>query len=50
LVFNDHEDRGRRLVFAAFGVAIWYQARKGRKKSAVKLAVWLGLSNRIVLV
>jgi len=31
------------LVLAAFGVAIWYQARKGRKKTVVKLALWLAL-------
>ena len=29
------------LVLAAFGVAIWYQARKGQKKTVVKLALWL---------
>ena len=43
LVFGDHETVVIFLVLAAFGVAIWYQVRKGRKKSTVKLALWLAL-------
>ena len=43
LVFGDHETVVIVLVLAAFGVAIWYQIRKGRKKSTVKLALWLAL-------
>ena len=43
LVFGDHETVAIVLVLAAFGVAIWYQVRKGRKKSAVKVALWLAL-------
>ena len=43
LVFGDHETVVIVLVLAAFGVAIWYQVRKGRKKSTVKLALWLAL-------
>ena len=43
LVFGDHETVAIVLVLAAFGVAIWYQARKGRKKTVVKLALWLAL-------
>jgi thiol:disulfide interchange protein len=41
--FGDHETVVIFLVLAAFGVAIWYQVRKGRKKSAVKVALWLAL-------
>ena len=43
LVFGDYEIVVVVLVLAAFGVAIWYQVRKGRKQSAVKLALWLAL-------
>jgi hypothetical protein len=43
LVIGDHETVVIVLVLAAFGVAIWYQVRKGRKKSTVKLALWLAL-------
>jgi hypothetical protein len=43
LFFGDHETVAIVLVLAAFGVAIWYQVRKGRKKSTVKLALWLAL-------
>jgi hypothetical protein len=43
LVFGDYETVAIVLVLAAFGVAIWYQVRKGRKKSTVKLALWLAL-------
>jgi hypothetical protein len=41
LVLGDYETMTVVLVLAAFGVAIWYQVRKGQKKSAVKLALWL---------
>ena len=43
LVFGDHETVAVVLVLAVFGVVIWYQVRKGRKKSAVKAALWLAL-------
>jgi hypothetical protein len=44
LVFGEHETVAIVLILAAFGVAIWYQVRKGRKKSVVKLALWLALA------
>lgn len=41
LTLGDHETVAALLVLAAFGVAIWYQVRKGQKKAVVKLVLWL---------